>query len=92
MSTGTSPAEQARLRRERREKKILAQGSSRLEKIAGLQGGATAREAFHSDPPEPDISSLTESNTSVNLSPGTSRDNTHVVSPGTEFIWSRWRR
>ena len=85
MSTGTSPsaaAEQARLRRERREKKILSQGSSRLEKIAGLQGGATAREALHSDPPEPDISSLSGSNTSVHRSPESSRDNTHVVSPG----------
>ena len=53
MSTGTSstpsPAEQARLRRERREKKILAQGSSRLEKIAGLQGGHFPCDA---DPPK----------------------------------------
>src|SRR5579862_9316159 len=83
MSTAeSSAAEQARLRRERREKKILAQGSSRLEKIAGLQGGATAREALHSDPPEPDISSLTGSNTSVHRSPESSRDDSHAVSPG----------
>ena len=52
----SSATEQARIRRERREKKILAQGSSRLEKIAGLQGGASAREALHPDPPEADIS------------------------------------
>ena len=51
MSTGESnAAEQARLRRERRENKILAQGNSRLEKIAGLQGGATARETLHPEP------------------------------------------
>jgi GET complex subunit GET2 len=84
MSTEASPssaAEQARLRRERRQKKILAQGSSRLGKIAGLQGGATAREALDSDPPEPDISSLSESNTSAHLSPDTSRDNTHASPP-----------
>jgi hypothetical protein len=67
MSTATSSsADQARLRRERREKKILAQGNSRLEKIAGLQGGAPAREAIgldkferpstdYPDPPEHDI-------------------------------------
>jgi hypothetical protein len=54
----SSAAEQSRIRRERREKKILAQGSSRLEKIAGLQGGASAREALHPDPPEADISNL----------------------------------
>lgn len=54
----SSAAEQARIRRERREKKILAQGGSRLKKIAGLQGGASAREALHPDPPEADISNL----------------------------------
>jgi GET complex subunit GET2 len=82
MSTGESKAaEQARLRRERREKKILAQGNSRLEKIAGLQGGATAREALHpelassthdsigpvADPPEPDIADLPASTTSSSI-------------------------
>ena len=92
--SSTSPlsaAEQARLRRERREKKILAQGSSRLEKIAGLQGGATAREALHPDPPELDISSPDDSVTSstgVHRSPdptttaATTRDHSHAVSPG----------
>jgi GET complex subunit GET2 len=91
-SSPSSAAEQARLRRERREKKILAQGSSRLEKIAGLQGGATAREALHPDPPELDISSLDDSVTSstgVHRSPdptatatATTRDHSHAVSPG----------
>jgi hypothetical protein len=51
-------SDQARLRRERREKRIRSQGSSRLEKIAGLQGGASAREVLHPDPPEADISEL----------------------------------
>jgi len=60
-ATALSPSEQARLRREKREKRILAQGSSRLEKIAGLQGGATAREALHPDPPEADIADLESS-------------------------------
>jgi|SRR5579871_5170208 len=64
MSTGTSPGlspgEQARLRREKREKRILSQGNSRLERIAGLQGGAAAREALHPDPPEADISELSD--------------------------------
>jgi GET complex subunit GET2 len=82
--SSSSAAEQARLRRERREKKILAQGSSRLEKIAGLQGGATAREALHPDPAEPDISNLSEFGTSssnIRPSPDATRDRTHAVSP-----------
>jgi len=98
MSTGTegktppSPAEQARLRRERREKKILAQGTSRLEKIAGLQGGATAREALssHADPPEHDISgdnilSAPENSQSPprsTTSPDSTRRPSRAVSPG----------
>ena len=60
MSSGTSlsAAEQARSRRERREQRILSQGNSRLEKIAGLQGGAPARETLHPDPPEVDIAEI----------------------------------
>ena len=60
MSTGASlsPAEQARLRRERREQKITSQGGSRLEKIAGLQGGAAAREALYAEHAEPDTASV----------------------------------
>jgi hypothetical protein len=90
-TTPLSAAEQARLRRERREKKILAQGTSRLEKISGLQGGATAREALssppHPDPAEHDISfdnALSSPETA--LSPGasaTSPDTTRrAFSPG----------
>jgi hypothetical protein len=86
MST-PSATEQARLRRERREKKILAQGNSRLEKIAGLQGGAPAREAIqvdkaehptvdHPDPPELDISEFGSPNAP---SPGDLRS---AVTPG----------
>jgi hypothetical protein len=89
--TPLSAADQARLRRERREKKILAQGTSRLEKISGLQGGATAREALssppHPDPPEHDISfdnALSPPETTI--SPGgspTSPDTTRrAFSPG----------
>jgi hypothetical protein len=81
----SSAAEQARLRRERREKKILAQGASRLEKIAGLQGGATAREALHPDPPELDISSHDGSVTSptqIPQSSDTAKDSSRAVSPG----------
>ena len=97
-STGTeekaprSPAEQARLRRERREKKILAQGTSRLEKIAGLQGGATARQALssHDDPPEHDISTdniasppeTSQSAVRSATSPDTTRRPSRAVSPG----------
>ena len=90
MSTGESKvAVQARLRRERREKKILSQGNSRLEKIAGLQGGATAREALHpepshtstahvADPPEPDIADLGASTTSSSIrSSELSRNHAH---------------
>jgi hypothetical protein len=61
--TGLSASDQARLRREKREKRILSQGNSRLERIAGLQGGAAAREALHPDPPEADISQLEEKKT-----------------------------
>lgn len=87
MSTGStsSAAEQARLRRERREKKILAQGTSRLERIAGLQGGANAREVLHPDPDEPEISSHDGSVTSPDQMPLTSdttKDSSHAVSPG----------
>jgi len=88
--TPLSAAEQARLRRERREKKILRQGTNRLEKIAGLQAEATTREAIaspppHPDPPEYDISvDLSPAETSVSpsglvTSPDTTR---HAVSPG----------
>jgi GET complex subunit GET2 len=83
MSTEESPAaQQARLRRERREKKILAQGSSRLEKIAGLQGGATAREALHPDPPEPDIAELSHSSSSDIRGSEITRDRVPAFSPG----------
>jgi len=97
-STGTegktppSPAEQARIRRERREKKILAQGTSRLEKIAGLQGGATAREALssHDDPSSHDFSadnilSAPETSQGPNrsaTSPDSTRRPSRAVSPG----------
>ena len=95
MSTAESKAaEQARLRRERREKKILAQGNSRLEKIAGLQGGATAREALHpeptsthhpavgpaADPPEPDIADLPSSTTTSSIR-SSQLSRSHVHSP-----------
>src|SRR5436190_5581258 len=92
MSTGTSPssaAEQARLRRERREKKILAQGSSRLEKIAGLQGGATARETLHPDPPEHDISSVDDGAGNVRRSAEAAtktRGHGHAASPGSNLF------
>jgi hypothetical protein len=58
MSTEETEELKRRERRERREKRILAQGGSRLERIAGLQGGATAREQLHPDPPEHDISDI----------------------------------
>jgi hypothetical protein len=88
--TPPSAADQSRLRRERREKKILAQGTSRLEKISGLQGGATAREALssppHPDPPEHDIgsdSALSPLETPISPGPSaTSPDTTrHALSP-----------
>lgn len=86
MSTETkAPAsEQARLRKERREKRILSQGTSRLERIAGLNGGATAREALHPDHHEPDISEdiPTASTTSPSQKPEDVKDHEHVAAPG----------
>jgi len=64
----SSASEQARLRKERREAKIRAGGSARLNKITGLGGGvsrdpppptattAAAAATAHGDPDEVDIS------------------------------------
>jgi GET complex subunit GET2 len=90
-TTPLSAAEQAHLHRERREKKILAQGTSRLEKISSLQGGATAREALsstpHPDPPEHDISfdnALSSPETALSLGASTTSPYTTrcAFSPG----------
>ncbi|KAG0646354.1 hypothetical protein D0Z07_8220 [Hyphodiscus hymeniophilus] len=60
----SSAADQARIRKERREAKIRAGGSARLDRISGLGGGVkrdpppqtTAGAAEHDDPAEVDIS------------------------------------
>ncbi|KAF4635721.1 hypothetical protein G7Y89_g2372 [Cudoniella acicularis] len=58
----SSAAEQARIRKERREAKIRAGGSARLNKITGLGGGVQRDPppqptvASHADPDEVDIS------------------------------------
>ncbi len=46
-STPSSAAEQARIRKERREAKIRAGGSARLNKITGLGGGVPKGETTH---------------------------------------------
>ncbi|MCJ1352216.1 MAG: hypothetical protein MMC33_002200 [Icmadophila ericetorum] len=69
--TETSPGEespaqkQARIRRERREAKIKAGGSARLEKIAGLAGGRPAESA---PPPRAPLPSFSPPSTSASTS------------------------
>lgn len=72
-TSSLTPGEQARLRREKRERRILSQGETRLERIAKLQGGAAAREALHPDPPEADISEFEEKQSSTTTSSSIAR-------------------